>query len=823
MADLEKKVVLTVGTGDSQQTVKGLKEEINQLRDAVLNLNKDTDEYNDAVAKLQDDQRKLNEVMALTKREAVALDGSYDSLVHQMAQLKKEWRATNDEARRNVLGKQINEINIKLKEMDASTGNFQRNVGNYTESAVDAFKALKDEIKAAKNELLQLEEGTDDYNAALQRLGNAQFKLKDMTESAKYATADLGEQLDNVVGITGSVAAGFSAVQGIMVLTGRETENFEKTMVKLQAAMAVVQGLKGLEGLGKQLKGLGTALKSLKGGGYVALLTAIAIGTHALIKNLPVVKKQEERWANQMKASKDAQDNFSQSIEIGNQKLSDRIQILKAQGVAEREVLEIQIATTKAQLDEAQKNLDFAKRSEKAMLERAETMVSGAFKQIYGMSKDKAKEHYAELTAQARETYNSVLQTYQSYLTQLEVLDAQEETNFRNRMDRYADDLKTQEQLLKEQYEKDLADAEKYGYDKTVIEKKYQKDLAELRKKAATGGTQDDPNKVLRESIRERIELEENATRRKLAKLDLEKQKEIENAYATINDQEELAVKLESIERDYAEKEYNIELKLKEDKLALLREWEQNNTDAKMQTVEISQEIADQEIEIEQYKQERLTEIAEQGNKDRNRSKSTPKSGDTSTNSWKRQFEDFGDYWDSLDINGKTEEVMNLATTGLQTAGDILGSITDMYQTQAEKDGEITEKEAKRLKNLQYATASINMLQGAISAYASAMSIPPPVGPIIGAANAAAVIAMGTANLMRIKNTDLTGGSTSTPQMPTSSAYQSDMPFNYTRNITGAQEMEQLNQQQNIKVWISETDLQEANTRVEVRQSESSF
>lgn len=822
MADLEKKVVLTVGTGDSQQTVKSLKEEISQLRDAVLNLDKDTEEYNDAVTKLQDDQRRLNEVMALTKKEAVALDGSYDSLSHKMSQLKKEWKATNDEARRNELGKQINAINTKLKEMDASTGNFQRNVGNYTEGAVDAFKALKDEIKATRNELLQLEEGTEEYNAALQKLGNAQFKLKDMNESAKYATSDLGEQLDNVVGITGSVAAGFSALQGIMVLTGKETEELEKTMVKLQAAMAVVQGLKGIEGLGKQLKGLGTVLKSIKGGGYVALFLAIAAGAYALIKNLPVVKKQEERWANQMKASKDAQDNFSESIEKGNQKLSDRIQLLKAQGVAEREVLEIQIATTKAQLDEAQKNLDFAKRSEKSMLERADTLVNGAFKQIYGMNKKQAKEHYAELTAQAKETYESVLQTYNSYLTQLEVLDAQEETAFRRRMDRYADDLKTQEQLLKEQYERDLADAEKYGHDKTVIEKKYQKDLAELRKKAATGGTQDDPNKVLRESIRERIELEEKASNRELGSLEVKKQKEIENAYATIDNQEQLKDKLEAIERDYAEKEYSIELQLKEKKLALLKEWQEGNTDAKMEAVEISQAIADQEVEIEQYKQDRLTEIAEQGNKDRNKSKSTPQSG-TTTEDYKKDFENFGEYWDSLDIKGKKEEVMNLAATGLQTAGDILGSVMDMYQTQAEKDGEITEQEAKRLKNLQYATASINMLQGAISAYASAMSIPPPVGPIIGAANAAAVIAMGTANLMRIKNTDLTGGSTPTPQMPSASAYQSDMPFNYTRTVTGAQEMEQLNQQQNIKVWISETDLQDANTRVQVRQNESSF
>lgn len=133
--------ILTVKTAESEKSIKSLKKEIGELRDSILNLEKGTEEYARAVEQLQQDQRELDEVMSLAKKTATALDGSYDALVHQMALLKKEWRATNDEAKRSSLGKEIFEINEKLKELDASTGNFQRNVGDYKNQMVGAFKA----------------------------------------------------------------------------------------------------------------------------------------------------------------------------------------------------------------------------------------------------------------------------------------------------------------------------------------------------------------------------------------------------------------------------------------------------------------------------------------------------------------------------------------------------------------------------------------------------------------------------------------------------------------------------------------------------------
>ena len=163
--------VIKIEAGDSEQTVKGLKQQISDLRDEILNLEKGTKQYDDAVDALQDSQRKLDEVMSLTKKTATALEGSYDALVHKMAQLKKEWRATNDEAKRNELGQQIAEINGQLKDFDASLGNFQRNVGNY-QSALDGMENKTEDFAASMRNMQETIEPTKAKFESVQKIAS---------------------------------------------------------------------------------------------------------------------------------------------------------------------------------------------------------------------------------------------------------------------------------------------------------------------------------------------------------------------------------------------------------------------------------------------------------------------------------------------------------------------------------------------------------------------------------------------------------------------------------------------------------------------------
>ena len=133
-------------------------------------------------------------------KAAQGIGDSYNALVAQMAKLKEEFRSTNDVARRNELGAQIDGINTKLKNLDAQQGNFGRNVGNYTKSVVDAFSKMGgsvagviNPIKAATGALDVM--GKTPVVAILGLLATVLMKVVSALNSSEEATNALNKAL----------------------------------------------------------------------------------------------------------------------------------------------------------------------------------------------------------------------------------------------------------------------------------------------------------------------------------------------------------------------------------------------------------------------------------------------------------------------------------------------------------------------------------------------------------------------------------------------------------------------------------------------------
>ena len=145
MADEIKKVI-SVDLGNTSTSLKDYKKHIDQLRGSLLQLDETSEEYVKISKEIKTEQDKLNEVMKVGKINTDAAEGSYNQLAQTMAELKKQWKATADEAERANLGKQILDINNQLKDLDASTGNYQRNVGDYTNAFEQAFDKCLDGI-----------------------------------------------------------------------------------------------------------------------------------------------------------------------------------------------------------------------------------------------------------------------------------------------------------------------------------------------------------------------------------------------------------------------------------------------------------------------------------------------------------------------------------------------------------------------------------------------------------------------------------------------------------------------------------------------------
>lgn len=880
----EKKVILTVDTGESQKTVKSLKKDIADLKDAILNLEKGSDEYNDAVEQLTVSQRELNEVQALTKKTAVALDGSYDALVHQMGLLKKEWRATADEGRRAELGKEISKINQQLKDMDAELGNYQRNVGNYVshwdgmpESLNEAGRGIKElraEIKQYQAQVLSAEEGTKEWEEAMMKLSQAQFEMRDMNEKSRYAVADLGEQLSNISGIASGLVSGFSAVQGAMVLCGVETKDFEKTMLKLQSAMAIVQGLQGLEGLQDRVTGLMQSIKlaskAMGKGGWIGIIIAVVAAISALTVHL--VKKNKEiknGTAALREYNKAANENVGAAAEqIVKIQLLDKISrdAAEADEIRNKAAKELLKTIGDSITDTnilAVKNGEYADTIKNKVIPAliAQARMEGALDLIKAKQKEileqqvKVNERIAEAPTGWDKVQAGLVQGAMAAETNAPVVEVnaedfkeegverqkkklqQMEADFTVFVDNLFKDFSSKEILVglgievetdtdkpeKDIKEKAMSVQEALELAQKQIMESIDEDIlsidAEIDIEVSDDYIKDidEKNERLKKSAEYQIKLAEDTARREIEYLNLKAQKDKDKLAEEIKDKDKLAEELQRIEDERAVEEANINLKTAEKKKEILDEWVKNNTDAAILLLEIQESIANNEIEIAKAKYAQLKAMREKAANDEDTSNTERISRFSSA------VKDFNEQWEDMEWQGKLQLISDVTSQMLYNTSDILNSIADMYESNDEE----AEKNAKKIKNLRIAGATIDMLNGAVMAFAQAQSLYPPLGPIVGAINAATVLAMGAMNIAKIKNTDATGksapsgGSGSASVTPNLASYASEIPASFTRNITTSSEIDEMNKEQ--RVVLVESDMVDALKKVEIRSSESSF
>ena len=139
--------------------------------------------------------------------------------------------------------------------------------------SVKSLSDLKKEFKDIQSELTGLQPGTEKYVQTLQRLGAVKDEIGDLrSEIQAFAGADA--KIGAVTNVVGGLASGFAAAQGAAALFGSESEDLQKSLVKVQSAMAFAEGIKGLAGLSDGFKVLGNVIKA----NPLMLITTIVLG-----------------------------------------------------------------------------------------------------------------------------------------------------------------------------------------------------------------------------------------------------------------------------------------------------------------------------------------------------------------------------------------------------------------------------------------------------------------------------------------------------------------------------------------------------------------
>ena len=168
--------IIRIETGEAVKSVNDLRENVKILKERLGDLEIGTTEYQDTLEELKVNQAAVKDAMYATtasmddlSKSATGTSNSYNSLVHRMASLKEELRATDvsteqGKERFKELAAQINEVNDNLKDMDALQGNFQRNVGNYPglmKTFSGSLDALDKGLKATAGGVGDLKNGFD--------------------------------------------------------------------------------------------------------------------------------------------------------------------------------------------------------------------------------------------------------------------------------------------------------------------------------------------------------------------------------------------------------------------------------------------------------------------------------------------------------------------------------------------------------------------------------------------------------------------------------------------------------------------------------------
>ena len=241
-------------------------------------------------------------------------------------------------------------IEIDVNSQDATNG--INNITNSIEQTDKATQSLRSQLRQAQSDVAEL---SDKFGATSKEAIEAAKRagqLKDAIGDAKNLTDAFNPdaKFSALSGSLSGVASGFSAVEGSLALAGVQSENLQETMVRLQAAMALSQGLQGLGESIDSFKQMGAVAKNALAG----IRTGIAAtGIGLLLVALGAIVAYWDDIKEAVGGVSSEQETLNQqsqtNLDIEQQKLDtigNQDNVLKLQGKSEKEILKIKLAQT---------------------------------------------------------------------------------------------------------------------------------------------------------------------------------------------------------------------------------------------------------------------------------------------------------------------------------------------------------------------------------------------------------------------------------------------------------------------------------------------
>lgn len=742
------------------------------------------------------------------------------------------------------------------------------------QSGIKSMKDLKQAIKDGKDQLVQLDESSEEYKQTLSQVAELQHQYREINEQVNKSTMDFGQTLSNVNSV---MAGGVAAIQGVtagLSLMGVDlgdddklTKNLVKSMSLLQAMSKMDAAVKGFKALSVAIKanitaagGLGKALKALA---VSNPFTAILAAATAVIGVFSMISSAAEEEAQKVKefyenAASEAEETIGNADAMRKYYDLTEQYYLQMQAEMDRANREVKKkmdtyggdeiwAVGKVIEELKEKRLQAIKDHEKytqvsieiqiAYLSKSTAAMTSALEHLqayyaeYTDAQAKAKKDAEDAANKANEAAKKARQERETreaneYKHKLSLLKQANQLTLAEEERRYQEDLKLYENNEVKKEEITLAHQKKLlDINNAYIEQQItlmQSRLEVLNKTNKDGSKQTDIDS-LNEQINElnrKIQdntaeyeansraVERNRIEREIAvKQALESGASQQRIYNAMNETQEVLMQhdrnwnetlaersnvLEVLGLGYAQY-YEDQMNYERELISLEEERKQieaEGSDIELQVQQLQERFNAQLITEAEYNEQRM-ELQQAYLEN------------------KQALDDNEVQTEKLKLDRK--KALNQAYAS--AIKNITGQLTGLLNSMADAE-DVSFEDSKKMK---IAAATISTIQGGINAFMGYLDsgIPQPYASILGAASAAATVAMGMMEIQKIRNTKKDNASVSNSAMNSITLAQPQIV-----NLNAVNDEIEL---PDTRVYVLESDITEAQNRVHVVENNSNF
>ena len=250
-----------------------------------------------------------------------------------VAELREEFASLNkaiDEVKLgsdeyNKLGTRLAAVKTVLSEV---TTDVDKLAGANVRAAT-SVSPLQREFRQLRNAIEGGKLSAEETEKALIRMGQVKGQIRDLAQQVN--ALDPERKFAAFAKIGSTVASGFAAAQAATALFGSENEDLVKTLVKVQAATALAQGLQGLAGMSKAIKEVSLAMKAFAlSNPFTAILAAVVavtVAVYAMVKSFSASAREMDRLK---KAAEDLEQQLSNTQKFW----ADQLKLIEAQGAS---------------------------------------------------------------------------------------------------------------------------------------------------------------------------------------------------------------------------------------------------------------------------------------------------------------------------------------------------------------------------------------------------------------------------------------------------------------------------------------------------------